>query len=836
MRIDLHCHSKYSKRPSLWIMQKLGCPESFTEPEALYRIARSRGMTAVTITDHNVIDGCLEIVEFPNTFISCEYTTYFPEDQCKIHVVAYDISEPEHRDLSEARENIYDLVAYLEGKEIPHACAHPLYSVNDRLSEEHVEKLVLLFKYWEWNGDRGPAINAALYDVANSLSPALVGQLVDKHGIVPDFQEPWIKRFTGGSDDHSSLNLAKVYTEVPGAENLEAFWSGVENGAARVHWDPATPRSLARSIYGIAYQFYKTKLGLERHVNRDVFLRFLDRALQTRDEYLAEPWVARFQLFLGGRRRGRMRNAPSGLFELCRREAEQHIRANPQLMAILQDGANHPVDMDDKWFDFVNAVADRVLVHSGRQVLDRVLNARLLGMFNALGAAGALYTMLAPYFVSFSLYAKERVFGERVRNHFLDGRRRGDPDQPQLRIAHFTDTFDEVNGVAKTLRQGLATAQALNEDYTIVTCTEERGPFQRGVHQFLSVGAVQLPEYPELRLLCPPFLQMLNHCYEEGFTSLHVATPGPVGLAGLGIARILKLPVSGTYHTSLPQYAGVLTDDSYVEDLAWRYMAWFYSQLDAVYVPSSATREELEAKGVPRDRIRVYPRGVDTERFHPEKRSSYFQERYSFEQGAVVLLYVGRVSREKDLDVLSRAYQELCRSAVRARLVITGDGPYRREMEAALSTVPALFTGYVEGEELARLYASSDVFVFPSSTDTFGNVVLEAQASGIPVIVSNAGGPRENLIPGETGLVVPAGDHQALCAAMRDLVSNEERRRDMGRAARAYAEQRSFREAFRQLYAMYAQEETRGQATANPLIEALAFRRAAAAPLSGLRL
>ncbi|MGD9058062.1 MAG: glycosyl transferase, partial [Desulfobacterales bacterium] len=156
MRADLHVHSKYSQRPSQWFLQKIGCPESFTEPLDLYRIARNRGMTLVTITDHNRIDGALEIAHLPGTFISEEVTSYFPEDQCKVHVLVYQITESQHEDIQNLRSNLYELVDYLQLEGIYYALAHPMYAVNDRLTIEHFEKCLLLFNNFELNGDFNP--------------------------------------------------------------------------------------------------------------------------------------------------------------------------------------------------------------------------------------------------------------------------------------------------------------------------------------------------------------------------------------------------------------------------------------------------------------------------------------------------------------------------------------------------------------------------------------------------------------------------------------------------------------------------------------------------------
>lgn len=803
MKIDLHCHSKHSKRPSLWLMQKLGCPESFTEPAEIYRLCREKGMSAVTITDHNVIDGALAIAGLPGAFIGCEYTTYFPEDRCKVHVLVYGQNEEQHREITEARENIYDFVEYLRDHGLTTVCAHPFFWVNDRLTAGHIEKLVLLFKNWELNGDMHPAMNRAVESLAAGLTPGLVGRLADKHGIHPHFAEPWKKNLTTGSDDHSSLNLARAYTEVPYAQTLEEFWDGVAQGQARTRIREAGPETFARNVYSIAYQFYKAKFDLERYVNKDVFLRFLDRTLQTRPE-AADPWMTKLTLFVSQRRTPK-RKAPENrtLLEMARFEAEKLIRHDPQLSALVRSASHDPAELDRLWLEFVNRVSDKVLLEFGEGVLDRLIHGRIFDLFHSLGSAGALYMLLAPYFVSYSLFAREKKWGEEVAAAILEGTSPADEAKPN--VAHFTDTYDDVNGVARTLRRQVQSAQRLGLDYTVIGCFPEGRSFERGVRPFAPVGAFELPEYPELTLLAPPFLQMLHHCYEAGYTHLHVSTPGPVGLAALGIARILHLPITGTYHTAIPQYAKALTDDTYVEEVMWKSMVWFYDQLDAVYAPSEATGRELAEKGVSPSKIKVYPRGVDTDRFHPAKRNGVYTSRYGVADGAVRMLYVGRVSKEKNLHVLTDAYRSILAAGWSARLAIVGDGPYRAEMESALAGTPALFTGFVEGDALAELYASSDFLVFPSATDTFGNVVLEAQASGIPVIVTDRGGPCENVAPGETGLVVAAGSAEALAGAMAALIDDAPRRTEMGQAARAYMETRGFDAAFERLWAMYTE-------------------------------
>lgn len=802
MKIDLHCHSKYSNRPTLWIMQKLGCPESFTEPVELYHLLRQRGMGAVTITDHNDIRACLDIQHLPNTFTGCEYTTYFPQDGCKVHVLAYGFTEAQHGEMMEARKNIFDLVAYFQAHNIRHACAHPLFGPNGRLTAAHVEILALLFKHWEVNGDQNPEMNACLHAIMDNLTPEAIARMADRHGVAPVGPDPWVKRITAGSDDHSSLNLGTTYTQVPGAETVADFWNGVDLGRGTITVAPSSPHGFARNIYGIAYQFYKGRLGLDRHTRKDVLLHFLDQILQTRPEE-PERWMNRVYMAIARRRRAR-EDKEKTLVNLARVEAEKLIRQDPNLMAMI-DGRTPPAgDNDAKWFAFVEQLSNKMILHLGSHVLDRVVGARIFDLFHSVGSAGLLYTLMAPYFVSYSHHIYERNFSRDVLRHFHGGAMPPRFDRAP-RVAHFTDTFHEVNGVARTLQQQLAIAHAAGKAYELVTCAEAPGGGRPGLREFPAIGAFAVPEYPEVRLLAPPFLKLLRHCYEAQYTHLHIATPGPVGLAALGIARILRLPVAATYHTAFPQYAQALTDDAYVEDIAWKFMLWFYDQMDHVYVPSRATAADLIERGFNADKIRVYPRGVDTERFHPSKRNGILAERYGAAPGPLNLLYVGRVSKEKNLPLLSRAYEDLLSRGHDVRLIVVGDGPYRGEMAAHLAYTPAVFTGYLHGDDLAAIYASCDALVFPSTTDTFGNVVLEAQASGIPAIVTDVGGPRENVLHGETGLVAEA-THEGLLAAMEAMAADPAAREAMGAAARRQVEARAFAPAFNQLYAMYIDE------------------------------
>lgn len=815
MKIDMHVHSKFSKRPSEWILKKLGCPESFTDPFHLYNIAKKRGMSLVTITDHNTIDGCLEIADLPDTFISEEVTTYFPDDGCKLHVLVYNIDEKIHQDIQKLRENVFDLTAYLRDRRITHVLAHPLFSVNHRLTIEHFEKCLLIFKNLELNGARIEDQNRCIELLVSILTPETMEQLAEKNGLAPSCNFPWIKNMTGGSDDHSSLTIARRYTEVEGAVGAEHFLRGVEQSRARVAGPGSTPKTLAHNVYSVAYQFYQHKFDLKKYVSSDIIFKFLDRFLQV-DQESHPGLLARLNfLWRNGKRRKATDLGNTSVLTILRQETHRLIWDDPQLAEIFKNGNGTHEDLDEKWLRFVNKVSNKVLGHFTDHVMDSLAGAHFLNLFHALGSAGALYSVLAPYFVAFSIFSEDRRFATAVLDRFIHGESSCSRRMGGMRVAHFTDTFYEVNGVAGTLKRQLQAASQTDKNYRVITCDSGDNRSDEGVRNFKPIGVYEISVYPEQKLFYPPFLEILNYCYDEAFTHIHSATPGPLGLAALAIARILRLPLVGTYHTALPQYAQYLTEDASVTELTWKYVLWYYDQMDLVCVPSESTAAELAHKGISPHKIRVFPRGVDVVRFHPDKRSDCLDDRCGA-QGAARLLYVGRISKEKNLQLLVNVFRALCQTRGDVVLVVVGDGPYREEMQQALRGTPSVFTGYLEGEALASAYASCDLFVFPSTTDTFGNVVLEAQASGIPVIVTDCGGPQENILPGQTGLAVEGNSENSLLQGIQSLLSNIERLKAMGLEARRYAESRSFDKAFDKAWELYKETPDAGSTKFEP--------------------
>jgi glycosyltransferase involved in cell wall biosynthesis len=802
MKIDLHVHSRYSTRPSQWVLQKLGCQECYTQPETLYSIAKHRGMSLVTITDHNTIHGCLEIATLPDTFISEEVTTYFPEDGCKAHVLVYNINESQHQDIQKARDNIHDLVAYLRENNINHSLAHPLWAVNNRLTPEHFEQFLLLFKTFELNGGRDTQLNDWLKTILSLLTPQDMELIQEKHQINPLFADPWQKNFTAGSDDHSSLNIARSFTQVKGASTLDHFLKGLNSGKAQPRGKASTPLTLAHNLYSIAYQFYKNRYGLEKYASSNIFINFFEKYLQvnlTRTKALPKYHYIKHKI----RNFFKSSSANDSIYSLITNEASKitftEANGNPE----------------KQWMQILNEISHNILKQFHKHFRKALLDANLVDLVNSITSSSLIYLSLAPYFAAYSSFSSDRCLGEKIISTFFSKESDKGEESPAIRMAHFTDTFYEVNGVGLTMRRQVEAANRTNKDYTVITCDKSPCHHQKGVRNFNPVGVFHLPEYPEQKLFHPPVLEILQYCYENNITHIKASTPGPMGLAALTIARMLRLPLWGTYHTALPQYAQYLTEDNAIYQLMWKYIVWFYNQLDLIFVPSRSTAEELQLHGIDAKKMRIFPRGVDLSRFHPSKRNGYLESHYSIEDG-IKLLYVGRVSKEKNLELLGQVFKSLIQRHRDLHLIVAGDGPYLKEMKQDMAGTPCVFTGYLEGEDLAAVFASCDLFVFPSTTDTFGNVVLEAQASGIPVIVTDTGGPQENVIPGKTGIIVPGNDGDSLMVAMEALLADPALLKHMGQAARESVQERSFDSAFMATWKIYEKAAAANNCAAKP--------------------
>jgi len=791
-KCDLQVHSRFSDRPSEWVLRKLGVPESYTDPLEIHRRLGLAGFDFITITDHNRIEGGLLLAHLPNTFLSEEVTAYFPADRCKVHILVWNITEAQHAEIQNLRRNIYELAPYLRDRGIAHGVAHPLSAVHQSYTADHFERLLLLFSCFETlNGNRDEMTCRVTQACLDALNPQVIQRLADKHNLAPLMPEPWKKARFGSSDDHGGLYLGHTWTECPDAGNAGSFLKAVMEGKGIPAGRGGDPLRFSNSIYNLVFSYATDRLGKTAprgmKLMQDVARRFLEGKNPTHFS-----WSERLGHLTEAIRTGKAidfirPNDPS-----LNRELATYF-LNPQLTGQLDRIILQEPNPERRSFRMASKIANDLIYRLFQQAINRINRGELLESLQPATGMLPILAGIAPYVFSFHSLRANRPLLRAAAKGLL-------PEVPgelrNSRRAWFTDTLEDVNGVARTIRTMSLAAGKEGRDLTVVTCRSDCKIDDIRLKNFEPVGEFELPEYKLQKLSFPPMLDMIDYIDREGFTELIISTPGPVGMTAMAAAKLLGIPACGIYHTDFPQYVRILTEDEMMETLMWSFMHWFYSQVDLVYVNSEFYRQCWIDRGFSPAKLEILPRGLDTELFNPKHRQENFWKKHGARHP--VLLYVGRVSKEKELAFLAEIFNELRAAGVKCDLAVVGDGPYLDEMKQV--SPEAIFTGILTGLELGQAYASADIFVFPSTTDTFGNVVIEAQASGLPVLVSDVGGPRELVSTEEQGKVLPAGNKQAWIGAVRDLLGKPIARERIMAHVSQLRENRSWDQAFRQFW------------------------------------
>jgi glycosyltransferase involved in cell wall biosynthesis len=358
--------------------------------------------------------------------------------------------------------------------------------------------------------------------------------------------------------------------------------------------------------------------------------------------------------------------------------------------------------------------------------------------------------------------------------------------RPSLRVAVVTETYPpEVNGVAMTLGRMVAALQARNHQVQLIRPRQGAGDAAASRDNFEEVlkPGLPIPRYDSLRMGLPARQGLIKLWQRKRPDVVQVATEGPLGWSAVSAAHRLRIPVASDFHTNFHSYSrhyGV----GWLRKPISAYLRKFHNKALVTMVPTGEMRDALTANGY--RNVRVVARGVDTRLFSPAHRSRELRASWRADDGDTVVLAVGRIAPEKNLPVVLAAFDAMRRTHRRARLVFVGDGPERAALERRFPE--HVFAGMRIGEDLARHYASGDVFLFASLTETFGNVTLEAMASGLAVVAYDYAAARQHIRHGASGLLAPPDADREFVAQAASLADNADRIRALGRAARATAE------------------------------------------------
>ena len=761
-RVDLHVHSTASQLSKLGVQRALGLPECATPPEEVYALAKRRGMDFVTITDHDTIDGALELTDrYDDAFVSVELTCAFRAEPQHVHVLCWGIDPDQFARLRERSDDVEAVAEELGEQDIACALAHPFYAVEAPLLPRHRRRLARLFPVWETrNGSRARELNA----------PAAV--YIETHGGTG----------VAGSDDHAGVDIGRTYTETPLASDWRSFLDWVRDGQATARGDQGSAAKWAHSAMALAARVYGgAGDGSESAPAPAAVLSMVERVMREGDarsgaigadlgpddaRALLRAWLSAVELDLDERELLDMFQDESfhhaALFRRARRCHERKLSGavDAALAAATQGGA---------------ALPGAPMPEAAPRLAQ---------------AASALFDAC----VAAIPYAPAAAFLGREKAKLVT--RDGEP----VRVALVADAVGGMHGVTHTLDE-------LRERGVPGFDVEVVGTDHNVDRRLSAVAEVDIPFYSGLKVGVPSLPAVVEALAEGRYDLVHLCSPGPAGVAAGLVARIMDLPVIGSYHTELAVYTGLRTADPMMEAAARAAIAAFYGQCATVLSPSPSSDAVLESMGIASERVGRWDRGVDVGRFSPALHDPAWLPACASRGAAsgigseVSVLYVGRLTREKGADLLADAFLAARERDPRLHLVLAGGGPEEEALRERLGE-HATFLGWLEGDALARAYASADLFLFASRTDTFGQVLLEAQASGTPVIAVAEGGPTSIVEDGVTGRLCPA-DAGALAGAVVELAGDEAQRDRLAAAALGAVRGRTWERALEQLAAGY---------------------------------
>ncbi len=737
-KADLHLHSKYSNHPSEWFLQRLGASESYTEPEYIYKTSIEKGMTFVTVTDHNKIDASLSLKElYPErAFTGVEVTTYFPENQCKIHVLVYGLNEKQFDEIQSIRKDIYDLRHYLRREKLTHSVAHATFSVNGKLSFEHLEKLILLFDVFEGiNGGRNEINNLIWMKILSNLTPVHIEDLYSKYRIEPFSHESWKKGFTGGSDDHAGMFIGRTFTETE-ADSIDSF-------LAKIRAKESYPSGRHNDYQSLAFMFYKIAYDFSKNKQESISTSFLDTLM---DYFFGEKnldlknKIALKKLKAAGQKNG---NKIYMLLHGIIHDMER-LKTAP-LENKLNLAYQKIAEIADEFFKILLQSIEKDIQKGNFIKIITNLSASIPGIFLSI-----------PFFSTIKIMSDSRKLLSELKEKYLP-----ETENNNKRILWFSDTLNDLNGVSITLRKIRQLAAQKKSDLVVAGSFDSQRDLKEYPQNTLDLPIIfsfQLPGYEQYTLKIPSVLKSLESIYDYKPDEIIISTPGPIGLVGLMAAKLLNIKSVGIYHTDFKLHGLKITKDKSMANFLGSYVKSFYSLQDEILVSSKEYIRILENRGIKSSKMKIFPRGIDTDLFSPNKTEAEEKYKLGFKNG-FNLLYSGRISKDKELDFLIEVFSHLSKKTKDINLIITGSGPYFNDLRIKTKEMENIFfTGVVDHKFLHKIYSAADLFVFPSVADTFGMVILEAQSCGLPAIVSDRGGPQEIIINHKTGIIAEAGN------------------------------------------------------------------------------
>ena len=599
IKADLHVHSKFSDHPSTLAHKLYNSPESFTETETVYHQAKSRGMNFVTLTDHDDIRGSLELVKNhpKDCFVSCEVTSYFPVDHCKVHILVYGINQTQYEALMKASNNLYALRDYIVEQSIAYSVAHATYDQDGLLGFEHIEKLVLLFDVFEVkNGASGSLNNKLLHTYLQQLTKTTLDRLQQKHQIKPISTDPWVKGFTGGSDDHCGILIGSSYTECCGS-SIDDFLNTIRD-----------KNSLAGGLDG---NFESFATGIIKHIHdyrRDRDLSYVDTKMS--------DFLSLFFDNNGGNLLKRFKKSQS-----LRYLKKKNSKTHKALAAVLQQiQADIDTEMSVKInnsYELITALHDEMFRAVITVFAKHLPSADIFKGFNRLSTLFPMSLLVLPFLGAM----RHQALKAQIKRKLIERTNQNNMSSYVEKALWFTDTIDDLNGVSVTLRQIASHSHEQGYRLTLVSCTKSEelsAPLPPNTLNFEPIHQIQVPGYQTQDIAFPSLLGLMRKIIEEQPDQIIISTPGPLGLGAMLCAKIMDIPVKTVYHTDFAEQVMRITNEPALANAIGAMVNLFYKQSDQVFVPSHGYIDKLIRAGLSRGKLSIFPRGLDLDLYSPK--------------------------------------------------------------------------------------------------------------------------------------------------------------------------------------------------------------------------
>jgi glycosyltransferase involved in cell wall biosynthesis len=826
LKIDLHCHDYNSDNPEELWGRILKLPETWLKTKKLVKCLRNNGCDVITVTNHNNARSCWELLEQGNDLlVGAEFTCHFPEYNLFVHVLTYGFSRPQEAVLLCKRKNIYEFLHYAAEQNIPVVLPHPLYfyTRNDRIDPALFEKMAVMFQRFEvLNGQRDLWQSVLTLNWAQSLTPEKIQRYAKKHRLNPadfgvDTSRP--KILTGGSDDHMGIfagqcgsnlyipNLAeRLRSAKPSELALEAIRDGtvspygqvLENQklnialldyfsqvATRIE-DPGLLRILFHrgevSDKLACLAIGNLMLEMQKHKNAQRFFNFVHDALRGKKPGKLMRWKIKKD------------------YRFCIQHLEKISASKSESPEVFVDTVNHSIaDM----FRQLNLLiierfkkstmnhSDSKLDHFSTEQIARKfevpsqISAMLFGGkkkrsdMSRLNVSDLLDHLHFPVLVALvlagTILASTRVLyqNRRFLNDFAETI--GSHRHPR-RALYLTDTLIDRNGVSTSLSAKLREIQRADLPIDFLICHPDVEA-QRHLHVVRPLARFSLPEFGEQEFRIPDLLEIARIFYCGGYDRIVCSTEGPMALVSLFIKHMFNVPSYFFMHTDWIEFIKDTTDlNEHERDRIRRLLRFFYKQYAGVFVLNNDHREWMIGHQMQIEKEKVFLTAHSAAKRDPLIRPANKTELFPDANGDTpVLFFASRLSREKGILDLAEIFHRVKQALPDVRIVIAGSGPAEAGLKQQLPE--ALYLGWVDKPRMAQLYAGLDLLIFPSRFDTFGNVVLEAFASGMPAIAYNCKGPKDIIEHGVSGYL--AGDSVEMSAQIVNYFASPARQRMM---------------------------------------------------------